>query len=168
MHHTLLVTAGSEDHSRETNAGNLSHHTGCVYRRPCAMVNLRPSFDELAAHTRQCGDTRVFRRYLNSESALQLIAVSPGCRPIWSEVTGSLLAFLAARVDFEPFFLTRWFREIQMFDNSSLSEVPSHRSRGPHDSHVPGCLLRSSLFLTLPLATPAEPANRPSLSHPAA
>ena len=168
MHHTLLVTAGGENHSRETNAGNLSHHPGCVHRRPCAMVNLRTSFDELAAHSRQCSDARVFRRYLNSESALQLIAVSPGSRPIWLDVTGSPRALFAAGVDFGPFFLTRWFREIQMFDNSSLSEVPSHRSRGPHGSHVPGCLLRSSLFLTLPLATPAEPANRPSLSHPAA
>jgi hypothetical protein len=80
MHHALLVTAGGEDYSGEANAGNLSAHASCVHRRPRAVVDLRPLFDELASDPRQCGDTRVFRRYLNPESALQRIAVGRGAR----------------------------------------------------------------------------------------
>ena len=73
VHYALLGTAGGENHPREANSGNLSHHASCLHRWPRALVNVRTSPDQLASHARQRGNTCVFARHFSPESALPLM-----------------------------------------------------------------------------------------------
>src|ERR1700681_2800156 len=75
MHNAVLGTAGSEDHSREANSGDLSSYTSVVHRWPRALVSLWDSTDQLATDARQRGYTCVLARHPGSESALPLITL---------------------------------------------------------------------------------------------